>query len=1036
MLSIGLVLRSSDAVRYYEKDDYYTREADAKASEAPEQLELDGREESGHAPSPGRGDGGGDLAPGDGISAGGVGGASGAGPSQQGSSRAGGAGDAPERDGESQGVWGGAAAAALGLDGSVARDDFQSILDGRLPNGIALGRKFEGEWQHTPGWDLTFSAPKSVSVLAEIAQDARLHAAHEKAVNEALAWTEENAIGARVPSSAGTVFERTGAMLVAKFTHHTSRNQDPNLHTHAVVANATQLADGQWRSVHSRELFNNKMAIGQIYRSALAREILALGYGIEQTHRDGRFEISDVPKDLVRAMSTRREQVESKLAQWGASGPEAAATAALVTRARKEDTPLSHLIERWRGLVAARGVDLEAIVEASKERGPQTLSSGLSHEGAMREAIAVKAESEAVFRHGELVREFLQRTLGRADVATAERLVEEARAGVPLRTADEGGVRQWTTTRATVQEQRTLSIAVGVDREVRPYLKSEHARAILADKGLTQGQALAAELILSTDAPHMGVLGRPGTGKTTLMNVVRSQLARQGVHVVGLAQNSNAARNLEKETGIASSTIHKHLRNTAAAVARASSAGWLDRTLHELTRREELWVVDESSQLPNNLISRLLNAADRMGARVVFVGDTRQLGAIEAGKPFALLLDRGLPHVEMDEIKRQYHAKDRAIVVDAIAGRVHSAMDQLREKTVEVANADDRLKRVVGEWARDPDKRDSTIVFTLRNQERTALNEQMRDVLRAEGKIRDEQSRTVLEKVWGTRADTRDATFYKVGYVVHVSAPLQAQAVPRGAYLEVMAVDVKSNTLTVRDLETGVSHRWDPRLEAPKEKFPPIVYEPRHTTLAEGERVRWLKIDSARGLVNGELLTAERVRDHSTVFRKEDGTRLEIPASHTDGQHWTHAYASTLYAAQGQTAEHAIVHLTSESGRLLNQTAFVVAVSRHRDSLTVITDSEEKLRRTLERNIGEKTSAVESRDRHEEVAAAIRLDKYAAQLRDEDRRLREAVDHSRNGQTPSASRAPTPSRESPERLAGEASRSQESRSRVDRLLER
>jgi conjugative relaxase-like TrwC/TraI family protein len=998
MLSIGLVRRSADAVRYYEKDDYYTREQGAVEHDPQEALDLDDRT-SEQARASASGESGDHSAPGDAGSGG-----NGSGGSEQIAAK----GDAERsdisleesdarepREAESQGVWGGKAAASLGLEGSVKRDDFQQILDGRLPNGIALGRTLDGEWQHTPGWDLTFSAPKSVSVLAEIAQDSRLHEAHDNAVTEALEWTQENAVGARVPTSVGTVFERTGSMIVAQFTHHTSRNQDPNLHTHAVVANATQTTDGQWRSVHSRELFNNKMAIGQIYRSALAREILALGYTIEQTHRDGRFEIVDVPKDLVRALSSRREQVESKLAQWGAEGPEAAAKAALVTRARKEDTPLSHLIERWRALVAARDIDLVAVVEASKERGPKELHGTLSHEMAMREAIAVKSEKEAVFRHGELVREFLQRTLGRADVATAERLVEQARVGVPLRTADEGGVRQWTTTRASVQEQRTLEIAVGVDREARPYLSPQAASAILADKGLTAGQALAAEMILSTDAPHMGVLGRPGTGKTTLMNVVRAQLARQGVQVIGLAQNSNAARNLEKETGISSSTIHKHLRNTAAAVVRASSTGWLDRTMHELTRREELWVVDESSQIPNNLMSRLLNAADRLGARVVFVGDTRQLGAIEAGKPFGLLLDRGLPHVEMDEIKRQYHEKDRAIVVDAIAGRVHSAMDQLRDKTVAIKDADDRLKFIVDQWARDPDKRDSTIVFTLLNKERTALNEKMRNVLRAEGKIGEEKGRTVLEKIAGTRADTRDASFYNVGNVVHVAAALSAQDIERGAYLEVLGVDPKANTLEVRDLATGQIHRWDPRKEAPKEKFPPVVYERRETTLADGERVRWLKNDSGRGLINGEVLIAERVKETSTIFRKEDGTKVEVPAAHTDGQHWTHAYSSTVYAAQGQTAENAIVHLNSEAGRLLDQTAFVVAVSRHRDNLTVVTNSEEKLRRTLERNVGEKTSAVEALERHGTVDAAIQLERELTRQREADRKIREAVDRAR-----------------------------------------
>jgi conjugative relaxase-like TrwC/TraI family protein len=908
--------------------------------------------------------------------------------------------------GESSGQWHGRAAQALGLEGPVDREEFKDVLDGRLPNGVVLGRRFEGEWQHTPGWDLTFSAPKSVSILAEVAQDDRLHDAHERAVTEALAWAEENAIGTRVPSAAGTIFERTGSMLVARFTHHTSRNQDPNLHTHAVTANVTMTADGDWRSVHSRELFVNKMAIGQVYRASLARDVLELGYQIERTHADGRFEIIGVPKELIKENSSRRTEVENKLAEWGASDPETAARAALVTRPHKRDVPLSQLIATWRQTTDARGIDIDALVAEAKERGPQQMPAGLDRETILRESIQKLAEPEAVFRHGDLVREVLARGVGRIDAQAAEKAIEQARIGVPLRQADEGGRRLWTTTKASAQEQKSLEIAAGVDRSVRPFLSAEQAAAILADRGLTEGQRSAAELILTTDSPHTGVVGRPGTGKTTMLRTVREQLERQGVHVIGMAQNANAARNVEKEAGIESSTIHKHLGRIATRLAQARSTNLFDRLLTEFTRREEVWVIDEASQLDNNLLNRVLRAADSLGARTVFVGDTRQLSAIQAGKPFELLLDRGMPHVEMNEIVRQRHVADKQVVQDAIAGRVKGVLDKIDSRTHEIEDKDDRIKAVVAHWALEPEKRDSTVVLTVTNKERAAIIERMRDVLRIEGKIPGEVDRIVFDKVWGYRMDARDASFYKASHVVRFGDENSVIGAKSGSYWDVIAVDSKRNLLLIQDGE-GRQVLWNPREDGARADHGPVVFERRATTLAPGEKVRWTDNRNQFGLINGQILTVEKVKAESTVFRTDEGRKLEVSHAEESGKHWQHANASTLYSSQGVTAEHTVLHMNSEAAKLISQRLLVVAVSRQREQVHLYTDDRTRLQQVLERNLGDKSSAVEALERRDQVEAAQRLERELARQRQESDAVQRSVENTRPEKTREAERAKT-----------------------------
>ena len=150
---------------------------------------------------------------------------------------------------------------------------------------------------------------------------------------------------------------------------------------------------------------------------------------------------------------------------------------------------------------------------------------------------------------------------------------------------------------------------------------------------------------------------------------------------------------------------------------------------------------------------------------------------------------------------------------------------------------------------------------------------------------------------------------------------------------------------------------WDPRDDAPRRSFAVIAYEERETTLAVGEKVRWLRNSPKQNLMNGDQLAVQAIEGDRTTFQREDGSTVTVDANVPHSQHWTHAYANTVYRAQGQTAQRAIANLDSESGGLLNQKAFLVAISRHQESLSIYTDSREQLERRLERHTGDKTSA-------------------------------------------------------------------------------
>ena len=280
-------------------------------------------------------------------------------------------------------AWSGRAADELGLAGEVKAEDFRAMLDGRLPNGEQLHHAGEGSGRRG-GTDLTFSAPKSVSLQALVAGDTRLLQAHETAVARALDRAEELA-ACRVTVDGVTTKQTTGTLAVAQFRHDLSRAADPQLHTHAVVLNVTQREDGAWRALDNEALYRNKMWLGAYYRSELAKEVKALGYELRVTHADGRFELAHVAPEQVKAFSSRSKMIEEAVGRLGLTREEATArqlqVAALATREGKQVHDRALLLAEWKERAAAVGLALE---KTAAPRSTNEVSASSTHEAATR----------------------------------------------------------------------------------------------------------------------------------------------------------------------------------------------------------------------------------------------------------------------------------------------------------------------------------------------------------------------------------------------------------------------------------------------------------------------------------------------------------------------------------------------------------------------------------------------------------------------------------------------------------------------------
>ena len=267
----------------------------------------------------------------------------------------------------------------MNLTGPVEPEQFKKILEGYVPDGTGhrLGRRQkDGTVLHRPGRDITLSAPKSVSLAALIGGDRRIVSAHDKAVQRTLGWVEKNVVETRLRDPEKGRMVRAGGqkMVAATFRHDTSRNLDPQLHTHAVIANMLKGADNKWRTMANEKLYASKMLIGALYRSELAMGLKKLGYGTEKTHADGRFEIAGVSREVIEAFSTRRAEIQAAMNERGLGDPGAnprlAERAALMTRSHKREMDREALRDSWQRQAADLGFDAHALKAEAAQREP------------------------------------------------------------------------------------------------------------------------------------------------------------------------------------------------------------------------------------------------------------------------------------------------------------------------------------------------------------------------------------------------------------------------------------------------------------------------------------------------------------------------------------------------------------------------------------------------------------------------------------------------------------------------------------------
>lgn len=780
--------------------------------------------------------------------------------------------------GEPPGKWI-AAGAGFGIANgtTVERHLFERLHAATHADGKALLSNGGKGIDRVPGYDMTFSAPKSISVLWALCDEelrGRIEAAQSEAVKAAVRVLEANAAFSR--RGRNGLQSEPVALSVAAFQHGEARPTehsdgrvfaDPQLHTHAVILNLARRADGTVGTLDGRRLFAWKMAAGAAYHLELASGLQRLGFGISDIGRNGMFEIAGVDAELAEYFSARRAEVEAALDEAGLTSAAAPALAGAITKASRETKAAAKATDRfalWREIAREHGHEAGRLVELTIHLHSHI--AGLENEAVREQAIRERllavpdelTQSESVFERRQLMAAVASALVGSGvsvELAEqeAQRLSEDG--SIVELGADTIGEMRYSTPEMIRIEREILAMAQTLTARSMPAPDHDLVQRLVSDSVLSSEQAEAVAAATSANAIAV-VEGAAGSGKTTsLRPIVEAHLA-VGYTVLGAATAWRIAHQLRDDLGIEARATDAWLASDAAG------SSFLDE--------KSLLVVDEAGQLSSRQMHAVLSQVERAGAKLVLVGDRRQLQPIGAGGALSIVA-RATDSARVDQVVRQREEWARVATMALAEGKATEALSAYVERDhVHLHEGQrDAVQAMVEAWERGPfgSEGGTSLLLARTNGQVREINAEVRGRLRASGVLR--------------------------------------------------GPDVTIDAVT----SSGQAYRLD---------------------LAVGDEIRFLVRHDGFGVINGTtgFVTGLKEKDGGEprisvrIAAREVSFTPSDLADENGKARLGHAYASTIYGAQGLTADQAFILLDPACDR---HDAYV-GLSRARDRTEIFAD--------------------------------------------------------------------------------------------------
>lgn len=862
----------------------------------------------------------------------------------------------------SNAMWIGSGARELGLLGKVDLNQFDNLMQGLDPKGeIRLVGKEVGPQAHklNAATDIPLSIPKSISIAALL--DHQLRDAIQKAAVSTAEGAERHIYGRQAVH--GATDQVPGKMVAALFFHGTSRANDAHMHGHLVIANMVTRPDGSFSTLENRELFRAQREITQDFYSNLAKEIKEIGYGIELRRGNAGQIIPELAghSTEVNDLFSKRHQAIHGAEQLRAdllsrmpnlTGAQLDSLVQLQSKSRKNiELTEADLVRNHSDQLEAVGINATKYMAHLKEAG-QTLHSSPSDKLSPRDYINISlqhtTEKESVFSRPVVINDAIKLSIGEYTRPDLEKAWDEATmAGNIVQYSD----RSFTTPEMEQIETRIIENVVQGSKAFSPLMSDDDAskaiQAYEATKGfkVTEGQASAVQMVLTTTDRLSIIAGDAGAGKTTVFEAVNQAVGtRENVRLIGLGFQGKATAVMEESSGIQSQTIDSFLlRNGGKGIEGG----------------RQIWAIDEASMLGSRHLDTLLQRAENENAQIILVGDTKQIAAISAGKMLAELQRLDLVQsTVMDEGVRQQTDWTKELA-NALKGhdldRAFSILSR-EEKISEIADRDERIAATAGKYVAAVVDGRNPLAMTVTNSDRRDLIGVIRDLQKEAGQIGKEDITVITREPINLQGvDKRLASSYEAGnFVVFNSA---VGSFREGAEAEILTIDPRNNSITVVD-QQGKTAEIPLRQDGAKLS----VYREQETAFSEGERGIFLKNDNTNqgkfsGIKNGVTFEIKELQsDGMATLQLENGNTIQ---RNLNGESITHGQAITVDKSQGASAHTGIV-MTSSDGPagLLNANRNYVAMSRMSHDMELVTDSREQL---LEAVRGEqiKTSTTE-----------------------------------------------------------------------------
>lgn len=624
-------------------------------------------------------------------------------------------GDYYEEGQRISGVWTGAGAEKIGLEGKVRADEFLRLCDNQHPfTGEKLTQRLKTTRQdggvtaanRRIFYDFTFSPPKSVSLAAFLGKDDRIPAAHTRAVKSALQEFEAFA-ATRIRAKEAAADRITGNFAAALFTHDTSRALDPHLHTHCIVFNATfDPVEGRWKALQNHELLRARKFIEAAYYHELARELRSFGYSIRNLSR-GDFQIEGVTDELCDRFSKRHAEIDRALEKLLKEKPEVAGADLMAARrliatserTRKQcDLNRNELAVLWDAQLTK-----EERLQLNYLRKPATLDP--SEDGKVSIAEAVEWAEEHLFDRRSVVIEcqIWQEALGRARGGnfSADELKAFTRQRGYIRSTVHPS--EITLRDVFVRESEIVESAKKGLAACHPLVATPSSANTVLDE--EQRNALR-DLLASTNTISI-FRGGAGTGKSFVLRELVGQVRQSGRNIVVLAPQRQQIVEMEKGGFDSPLTVASFLHK------------------RELTE-QAIVVVDEAGQIGGRQMLDLIRLIRERNGRLVLSGDTRQHGAVEASDAL-LAIERysGVRAVELHAIRRQDPSRGRddaerlrigeyrKAVESAASGKLAESFERLDSMgAVVTCDLGDQANKLAEEYLRATEEGASAVVVS------------------------------------------------------------------------------------------------------------------------------------------------------------------------------------------------------------------------------------------------------------------------------------------------------------------------------------